>query len=416
MKKDKAWRGIDPWDGTCYRVRVWVKGHEYVERFRDPETTTDTMQAWRRHTRADAERGKLPAPDPGTFQADAEAYLASVTAMPTYSERERDIALWCAEFGPRPRTTIQPHEIRAVLNRWLAEGPRAVQQWVLDPVTGRKHQTFELVAGPLSASTVNHRKYALSHLWTVLDGRTARNPAREIPDFDEDPGEPRGIPAAILDAILAALPDRGQAVKGKTWLDASKARARLHVMARLGLPPAQLELLQWEDVDVEGKTCYIQRRRKGRGVQGARRPITSLGVEALKMMQAAGAWGPFDRGVVRRAWRRACAEVQKQLAATGATIDDLSRLVPYDLRHAFAASTLAATGSVDALQALLGHGDRRTSLRYARSQIPAWLAEAAARLEAAQNGTPEEKPKKAKGKADRRQNRTSRQKSREPKR
>lgn len=94
--------------------------------------------------------------------------------------------------------------------------------------------------------------------------------------------------------------------------------------------------------------------------------------------------------MIRRAWRLACRTVQKEWAARGVKID-LSRVVPYALRHSHATATLAATGSLDAAQALLRHADKRTTLRYSKAAVPEWLTAAAKQLEAAQGTFPQGK-------------------------
>ena len=382
-------------DRRGYRAYVWVEGETFSKRFpRDKETgelpSLVDVTAWQRHTRSDAERKLLPKHKPGSFASDVETiYLPAVRAMPTYKERKSQMALWVAEFGELPRDQITPAMVKAVAARWRTQGPRAVQKWVPNKVTRRKERTFELVPKPLAASTVNHRLRALENYFTVCNGLRGDNPVREVAEFDEDEGEARGLPLAIIEAILAKLPDRGYAPRGKARLDVSKAKARLHVMAWLGLPPAQLELLTSADFDEENKSLYVRRRAKGKGVVGGRVPVTAAGVEALKMLDAADAWGAFDQGVVRRAWKRAVDELRKELEASKdkrakKVAKLLAHVVPYQLRHSHAAAVLQATGSLDVLQKLLRHGDRRTSERYARSQVPAWLAEAAELVEKVQ--------------------------------
>lgn len=370
-----------------WRTRIEIAGREHSRRWRRsryPVAPIAEMQAWEQRTLAKATLGLLPPTEDSTFADDAARYLQAVQAMPTYSERERDILLWVQIFGERQRSSIQGWEIRAVRDRWLLHGPKMVQRWKADPVTRRKVRTYEAVEAPLSASAVSHRLRALANLWTVLDGRHAPNPAREVPEPDEPGDEPRGLPLELVDAILAALPDQGWATKGTARLDVSKAKARLQVMAWTGLPPKQIGLLRAQDVDWDGGTVYVRRRRKGKGVVGQRRPFTALGIDALKALNAADAWGPFAMTPVRRAWQRACRKVQAELAANGVIVD-LSHVVPYALRHSFATATLRSTGSLDAVQMLLGHADKRTSGHYALAAVPDWLAAAAKRLEVHQN-------------------------------
>ena len=122
----------------------------------------------------------------GSFKADAIHYLAWVRGMPSYRERERDIGCWIAEFGERRRDFITTREIASVLQRWEREG--------------------------YAASTLNHRRGALMHLWSRLDGQSANNPVSRIPRYKEPHPEPRGLSWADVDRILAAMPERGEPV------------------------------------------------------------------------------------------------------------------------------------------------------------------------------------------------------------
>ena len=67
--------------------------------------------------------------------------------MASYGERERNIGLWTAEFGSRRRDSITTDEIAAVMQGWEQQG--------------------------YAASTLNHRRGALMHLWSQLDGQNA---------------------------------------------------------------------------------------------------------------------------------------------------------------------------------------------------------------------------------------------------
>jgi integrase len=360
MTRDRGTRGIETLADGRYRVRVWVHGQEYVHRFAG-DTTLETMQAWRRHTRADAERDLLPKHDPGTFAADADVYLAAVKAMPTYKERVRDIQLWVEEFGARPRDSITSVEIRAVRDRWATVGPRLEQRWVADPGTGRKVQTFVPVTAPLSPSAVNHRLRALESFFTVTLGRHAPNPVRDVPELDEGELPPRTVPLPLIKRILAVMP-------------ASQAKARLSVLAWTGIPPASLKQITLEMVDWDAPAVWVPKRRKGKGAAGRWLPLSKAGVKAFKLLKREDAFGPHSWDNVRRAFRSAC----RRLDVTG--------LRPYDLRHAIAARTLAATKDFATTGELLLHASPKTTMRYSKAAVAPHLAAAVARLEAAERG------------------------------
>ena len=152
----------------------------------------------------------------GPFSADAARYLDAVAALTTIEQRRQHINEWVAIFGDQPRGSIRPHEIRAQRDRWLTT-PRTNAQ-------GR-------IVKPFAPGSMNKRLRALSNLWRVLDGRHATNPVREVPEATEEEGAPRALPYAVIEAILAAMPDVTRAVKGGHVERGSRTRARLAVIA-----------------------------------------------------------------------------------------------------------------------------------------------------------------------------------------
>lgn len=279
----------------------------------------------------------------GKFEDDARAYLESVKAMPTYVERVRHIEEWIAVFGDTLRDAITGDDIRATLNRWRTE-PRTVT--VTRRITTKAPRTRELV---LSASAVNKRRTALQHLFTVLDGKAAPNPVRDVPKFREPDAQPKGVPYTIIRAIFAAMPD-------------TVSRARLMVIAYTGIPHAQLAQIQPEDV--QGSTVKVQGRRKGKGTALRIVPLSPDGVRAFKAMARTDAWGLFSRSSLRQALRRAC-------MALG-----LPMLTPYDLRHSFGTEVYRTSGDMRATQVLMGHSSPTLTHRYTLAAVDQRVAEA----------------------------------------
>jgi integrase len=345
--------------GAGWQVRVAVAGAGRSAAQFPLDTPHAELRAWQedeRHrlrlvARRQGGRGRAAA---GTFAADARTYLAAVAAMPDIKRRRKDIALWIAEFGERRRHSITAAEIRAVRDRWLTVGPKHVYRKATRDRPGR----WEPVATPLAGSTVNHRLRALSNLWTVLDGRRAPNPVREVPEADETPAAPRAIDYATIARILAALPDRARAGRGEKRGTVSLTKLRLRVMAYTGLPPAQLMALTPAHVDLEGATLLVDERSKGKGVAAARLPLLPEAVAALRDFAAAGAWGKFSTSAVRTSFLRAAKKVCT-----------LPGLRPYDLRHSFGTAVFLASGSLHAAGELLRHADKRTTRRYTLAAV-----------------------------------------------
>lgn len=319
-----------------YRAFVRVKGVLYSKRFADSATPT-AMRDWRAAQRTDALRaaakreGRTPAP--GTFAQDVATYLNAVKTMRTYAEREQHLHHWVAALGKdRRRSTITPDEIRAVLQQWRTDGKQVRKR-------GRAAGT-----APLSESGCNHRRTALMHLFTVLDGKSAANPVREVPKFREPDPEPRGVPIQTVRRILMALPD-------------SATKARASVMAWTGLPQATLMQIRHEDVRWAECTVYVQRRRKGKGTKARMVPLLPEAIRALRLMKKWDAWGTFSTSSLNHSIARAC-------RAIGVPV-----IRAYDLRHSFAAAVYGASGDIHAVQTLLDHSDQKLTARYSLAAV-----------------------------------------------
>ena len=104
----------------AYGLAATVKagGLQREKRFL-PDTSLKTLKAWQDETRV-ALRKIAPTAARGTFAADARTYLATVTAMPTFEEREQHIGLWTANSGPARDT----RSARPKLMRCSADGSR----------------------------------------------------------------------------------------------------------------------------------------------------------------------------------------------------------------------------------------------------------------------------------------------------
>ena len=204
-KRTRIGRGVyrDQW-GISATVKV--EGTQREKRF-PIGRSLKTIHAWQDVIRASL-RACAPRRSNRDFKTDATRYLSKVRTMVSYRERERNIGLWIAEFGSRRRDSITTEEIALVLQRWEQEG--------------------------YAASTLNHRRGALMHLWSSLGGKNADNPVAGIPRYKEPELEPRGLSWEEVDRILAAMPERGQPVAGRTLDDASKTKARLAVIAFTG--------------------------------------------------------------------------------------------------------------------------------------------------------------------------------------
>lgn len=213
------------------------------------------------------------------------------------------------------------------------------------------------VEAPLSPSQVNKRLRALENLFTVLDGRRAYNPVREVPEPEEPEGEARGIPFDVVEALLAQMPDRGRPQDGKRG-SVNLTKLRLRVIAYTGLSHTELSAIEPSHLHLSDGWVWVTGRKKGKGTKGTAQPLTAQGVEALQALADAGGLGTFSRSAMWKSFQRACRKIELK----GAT--------PYDLRHSFASEVLERTeGNLSVTQLLMRHKSPKTTLRYAQSAI-----------------------------------------------
>lgn len=255
-------------------------------------------------------------PGAGTFRADAIRYLQAVAAMTSYSDRKRHIHAWMEVFGDRSRRSITSSEIAAQLQTW--------------------RQTK-------AASTCNHLRTALQHLWTVLDGRAATNPVRDVPKFKEPSTVPRALDYKSIRRILKAV---------RNPVD----RARLALIAYAGLPHTIIGALT--EASVRGRTLAIPGRLKGHGTRGQSIPLRAEAVAALTVLKTRHAWGPFDRKHLWKVFQQAC--------VTAKVKGDWR---PYDLRHSFATEAYRQSGDLGAVQTLMLHSTEALTRRYALAAV-----------------------------------------------
>lgn len=322
------------------RAQIRIDGVLHRQHFRTG-TPLVTIRQWLLTTEM-VYRGKR-ARKTGRFEDDARAYLATVTAMPSYSDRTRHIEEWIAVFGQTPRATISSDAIAAQLQRWRTQ-PRTITR------TGQPPQQRIL-----SASAVNQRRTALMHLYTTLDGKAGINPVRDTPKFREPDALPRHLDYTTIRKLLASMKP-------------SASKARLMVLAYTGIPHTQITSITAADVDLKAGTVTVAGRRKGSGTQAVTLPLTKDGIAAFKMMAREEAWGPFSRSSLRKAFRVAT----KKLGLSGVR--------PYDLRHSFGTEVLLSTGNMAATQLLMMHSTQALTRRYTLAGETPLMREAVSRF------------------------------------
>lgn len=323
------------------RVTVKVGTRQQEKRF-PLGTATRVIQDWK-----DRIRGRLkearPRASSGTLTTDVDRYLETLADRPALKkERTHQLEWWLRRFGRMKRSDLEPAALRAAL---------------ADLRTTK------------AASTCNHYRIALSHLWTTLDGRNAPNPLRDVPMFPEPESEPRNLPGDLVEALLASFPAIGRARAGEKRARVHLGRIRLTVMLSTGLSPAEIMRVGPGDLMLAARAVYVRRRQKGKGSEGMMLPLTNAGVAAFEQFSAANAFGTFSTHALYQSWVRACKRLKKRDDLT----DDQRRILniarPYDLRHTFGTFVLQQTQSLSTTKELMRHRSSKTTKRYVRAAV-----------------------------------------------
>lgn len=327
-----------------------------------PDTPLSTMVAqWHREkmrlTDERAKAGDGPVAR-GTLAADVRRYLDTARLSPQReAERADQLQWWCESFGTKRRAALDAPDLRRALNG-LERG-------------GRDGKT------PMAASTVNKYRFALSHVFTVLDGQAAANPLRDVPKYTEPDPEARDVPYAIIDRIIDEIRDRGQGAS----LSRTKAIAR--VLAYAPITPAQLRRMERHAIDWQTGAIIPPGRRKGRGTAALSKQLTAKGLEAFQAFDAAACWGvAFSRSSFYKTFTAARDRVVAALRVERPDLD-LSRIAimrPYDLRHSFGTFASRVLKNEALVMELLDHKDPRTTRRYTQGALSDHLREAGVAL------------------------------------
>lgn len=314
-------------------------------------TGLDKIEAWRLKRRGELILQRGTVGKRGTLAGDIRAYLPT---LPPAAQKDYTILLnhWRdSPLGGKRRADITEPDIRQQLKAWTVQGA--------------------------AASTRKHRLRVLRVLYRDLDGASAPNPTAGITVPQNRNPPPREIPVALVELLLANLPDCGRPVKGEKRSTVSETKIRLRVMAWTGLPQMQLERLRAQDVNFTAGKMRFHKRIKGLGMPGGNWvTLMPPAIDALRDYAAAKLWGQsFSRDSMGATWQRTIKRTRGELEAcareTGDTapLEEFDRAIPdgcrpYDLRHSFLSEAYRHSGDLGAVAELGQHSDLRTTRRY----------------------------------------------------
>ncbi len=304
------------------------------ERF-PPGTKLETMiAAWHQQKATLATLKQTPAAR-GTLAADVPRYFALATLSPQrVQERTHQLAWWVARFGQRVRATLTVNELRFAL--------RTIKQ---------------------SPSTRNKYRTALSNVFTVLDGKNAPNPFRDVPPEREGEIKNHAQPYTFIEEVLAQISD------GRTGFP-SRTKAFLSCEAYVPITRRQLTQLQPGQVHWDLGEVEVPGRHKGQGTRSQRKPVSARGLAALRLFEAADCWGRVpSNSSIGRIFKAAVAKAVDEIRANGnpdgIDLASAATMTPYHLRHSLGTLIVQATnGDLLKAQLMLDHADSRTTLRY----------------------------------------------------
>lgn len=326
--------------------RVWQRVHAGpggLKSRRFPKSATEReMREWQEDQRVEHRKQqstKVNGPAKrGTLKADIQRYLKLVQSMPTLKNRERDLHAWGKALGNHERAKLTAEDYRLVLQEWKRRG--------------------KFDGGSLAASSVNQRRVALMHLYSLLDGKGAPNPLRSIRPFEEPHPEPRDIG---LDVALAIVGKAGE----------NKTGARIRVLAWTGIRgTSEFGQMKREHLDLERGECWVPTGKKG---QPRRLALNEHGVAAWRSVIQHKAFGHYSHSSLWRSFQVCVRKVNEErtlwlfvLALAGVRADALllSGVRVYDLRHTIATALRRNGADLADIQAFLGHSSQKMTRRY----------------------------------------------------
>lgn len=309
-------KNIRPWKGG-WQAYTEIRGTTRSKSY-PIATPVAEMRAWikeQRDTHAPVTATR------GSFGADVTDYLTRVTALVTYRQRSKQLAMWVHALGAdRARRSITTADIDRVLQDWLL--------------------------AELAPGTVKKRRMVLLSMWHTLDGKHATNPVRASMAPREPKPEARGLSYDVIARVLEAMP-------------ASVSKLRITVLAWTGLPPGMLGKVQAADLNLEARTLRVRPRRKGAGVEARTLPLLPQAVEAFRAFDQAQAYGLYSIPSCNQVFVRACQRTRP--IVPGVSL--------YDLRHSFLTMLYRVTKDLATVARFALHANVAMSQRYAQGAM-----------------------------------------------
>jgi integrase len=211
-------------------------------------------------------------------------------------------------------------------------------------ITDLDAQTAFAQMRTLADSTRIHVRRALIQFYAALNGPSGYNPGRALKK-PAKPAEPiRDLPWSDIEALFHALPP-------------SRTKARLMLIAYIGLPQKQIAALRPSDLRLDRRELVVHPRRKGAGVSGRVQPLSDVGIAALREFARLQAFGTFQNRQLVETFRSGAKKA-------GITLPDGAR--PYDLRHSFLTELARSGADIRDIAHLGMHATLEQAARYVK--------------------------------------------------
>ena len=279
-----------------------------------------------------------------------ERNLSPHTVRAYSGDLDRFLRFLAADFLGRDIEQVRPEDVDAMAVRsFLAAQARAG--------SGRKSQARAL------AAVRSLLRFA------CREGDLQHNPALAV----RTPKQPKTLPRHLRPGEIETLIE---AVEGDSPLD-KRDRAILELLYAAGLRVAELVSLDWESIDLKGRSLRVL----GKGDRERMVPFGRPAADALTEWQEV--WGDLrddeknDGDPVLLNYRggrlsarsvRRILDQRVQQAALAAGVH------PHTLRHTFATHLLEGGADLRAIQELLGHASLSTTQRYTHLDVDRLLS------------------------------------------
>lgn len=266
-----TWRRISKGvyrDAHGIRAVVDIAAGRKEKRF-PPDAELAEVRHWRNETKVKLERlhpdRRAGARKRRTLMADAPRYLKLHAHLVSHKNRKAMLKHWQARVGRKDRARLTRQDVLSARVAWLKAGH--------------------------APKTINHRVDVLRHLYVVLDGRDAYNPADEVTPLAVPRTPIQRVSDERILAVDRELARREHEGTGGRRLDGAKTRARFRVLVSTGRRPSEVMRAQPTDVDVENRVWVV---RDGKGGWSPGLYLNDDMLAAWRLFIDAQAWGVYS--------------------------------------------------------------------------------------------------------------------------